>query len=45
MGLPRRTCHYRPVAEAEGLSDAELTAIIEDIPDELPFWGWRCVTR
>ena len=36
MNLPRSTYYYRAVAKPEGLSDAELTSIIEDIQDELP---------
>lgn len=45
MNLPRSTYYYRPAAKAEGLTDAELTAIIEDIQDELPCYGYRRVTH
>jgi putative transposase len=34
-----------PPAKAEGLTDTELTAIIEDIQDELPCYGYRRVTH
>ncbi|WP_246146631.1 IS3 family transposase [Maritimibacter alkaliphilus] len=45
MNLPRSTYYYRAVAKPEGLSDAELTSIIEDIQDELPCYGYRRVTH
>ena len=45
MNLPRSTYYYRTAAKAEGLTDAELTAIIEDIQDELPCYGYRRVTH
>lgn len=44
MNLPRSTYYYRPAAKAEGLTDTELTALIEDIQDELPCYGYRRVT-
>ena len=44
MNLPRSTYYYRAVAKPDGLSDAELTSIIEDIQDELPCYGYRRVT-
>ena len=44
MSLPRSP-HYRPAAKADGLTDAELTAIIEDIRDEQPCYGYRRVTH
>lgn len=45
MNLPRSTYYYRPAAKTVGLSDAELTSIIEDIQDELPCYGYRRVTH
>lgn len=39
MNLPRSTYYYRAVAKPEGLADAELTSIIEDIQDESPCYG------
>ena len=33
MNLPRSTYYYRPAADADGMTDAALTAIIEDIQD------------
>lgn len=43
MNLPRSSYYYRPAAKAKGLTDAELTAIIEDIQDEQPCDGYRRV--
>lgn len=45
MNLPRSTYYYRASAKTEGLSDAELRSIIEDIQDELPCYGYRRVTH
>ncbi|MFM7333774.1 MAG: IS3 family transposase [Tabrizicola sp.] len=45
MNLPRSTYYYCAVAKPDGLSDAELTSIIEDIQDELPCYGYRRVTH
>ncbi len=45
MNLPRSTYYYRPAAKAEGITDVELTAIIEDIQNELPCYGYRRVTH
>jgi putative transposase len=45
MNLPRSTYYYHSTAHTEGLTDAELTAIIEDIQDELPCYGYRRVTH
>ena len=45
MNLPRSTYYHRPAARTEALTDAELTAIIEDIQDELPCYGCRRVTH
>ena len=44
MTLPRSTYYHRPTKTA-GLTDAELIAIIEDIQDELPCYGYRRVTH
>ena len=43
MILPRSTYYYRSTEKAEGLTDAELASIIEDIQDELPCYGYRRV--
>nr|WP_232816727.1 IS3 family transposase [Paracoccus zhejiangensis] len=46
MSLPRSTYYYRSTKAAPaGLTDAELVAIIEDIQDELPCYGYRRVTH
>jgi len=45
MNLPRSTYYFHSTAHTEGLTDAELTAIIEDIQDELPCYGYRRVTH
>ena len=45
MNLPRSTYYYRPTMKPEGLTDAELAAVIEDIQDELPCHGYRRVTH
>lgn len=45
MNLPRSTYYYRPAAKTEALTDVELAAIIEDIQDELPCYGYRRVTH
>ncbi|MGB8813051.1 MAG: ATP-binding protein [Paracoccaceae bacterium] len=45
MNLPRSTYYCRPAAKAEGMTDIELPAIIEDIQDELPCYGYRRVTH
>ncbi|MCE6949477.1 IS3 family transposase, partial [Cereibacter sphaeroides] len=37
--------YYRPADKAGELTDTELTAIIEDIQDELPCYGYRRVTH
>lgn len=44
MNLPRRTYYYRSARTLE-LTDGELTAIIEDVQDELPCYGYRRVTH
>ena len=44
MNLPRSTYYYHSI-KAAGLTDAELIAIIEDIQDELPCYGYRRVTH
>lgn len=44
MTLPRSTYYYRSTKPA-GLTDAELVAIIEDIQEELPSYGYRRVTH
>ncbi|MTE01015.1 IS3 family transposase [Paracoccus sp. YIM 132242] len=45
MTLPRSTYHYRLTGKHGTLTDAELAAIIEDIQDELPCYGYRRVTH
>lgn len=40
----QRLC-YCPAAQAEGLTDADLTSIIEDIQDELPCYDYKRVTH
>ena len=42
---PRSTFYYRSTANALNLDDVELVAIIEDIQDELPCYGYRRVTH
>ena len=44
MNLPRSTYYYRSARTLE-LTDGELTAIIEDVQDELPCYGYRRVTH
>ncbi|MDP9592473.1 UNVERIFIED_ORG: putative transposase [Shinella zoogloeoides] len=45
IDLPRSTYYYRSTARALNLGDSELVAIIEDIQDELPCYGYRRVTH
>jgi hypothetical protein len=45
IDLPRSTYYYRSTARALNLGDRELVAIIEDIQDELPCYGYRRVTH
>jgi putative transposase len=45
IDLPRSTCYYLSTAKALNLGDSELVAIIEDIQDELPCYGYRRVTH
>lgn len=45
IDLPRSTYYYRSAAKALNLSDSQLVAIIEDIQDELPCYGYRRVTH
>lgn len=45
IDLPRSTFYYRSTTTASNLGDAELVAIIEDIQDELPCYGYRRVTH
>jgi putative transposase len=45
IDLPRSTFYYRTTAKTIRLSDAELVALIEDIQDELPCYGYRRVTH
>lgn len=45
IDLPRSTLYYRSTAKAGNLGDAELVALIEDIQDELPCYGYRRVTH
>ena len=44
MNLPRSTYYYRSAKTLE-LTDAELTALIEDVQDQLPCYGYRRVTH
>ena len=44
IDLPRSSYYYRSTARALNLGDTELVAIIEDIQDELPYYGYRRVT-
>ena len=44
MNLPRSTYYYQST-KAAGLTDAELIAIIEDIQDELPCYGYLMAPR
>ena len=46
MNLPRSTFYYRARSPAETApTDAEITALIEDIQDEFPRYGYRRVTH
>lgn len=45
IDLPRSTFYYRSTAKALKLGDTELVAIIEDIQDVLPCYGYRRVTH
>ncbi|MBP2562280.1 putative transposase [Neorhizobium galegae] len=45
IDLPRSTYYYQSTAKALNLGDSELVAIIEDIQDELPCYGYRRVTH
>ncbi|AYM08986.1 transposase (plasmid) [Agrobacterium tumefaciens] len=45
IDLPRSTYYYRSTAKALSLGDSELVAIIEDIQDELPCYGYRRITH
>jgi len=45
IDLPRSAYYYPSTARASNLGDSELVAIIEDIQDELPCYGYRCVTQ
>lgn len=45
IDLPRSTFYYRSTARVLNLGDTELVAIIEDIQDELPCYGYRRVTH
>ncbi len=45
IGLPRSTYYYRSTAKALNLGDHELVAIIEDIQNEPPCYGYRRVTH
>ena len=45
IDLPRSTYYYRSTVRALNLEDTELVAIIEDIQDELPCYGYRRVTH
>lgn len=43
--LPRSTFYYRSTATAPALPDEQLVALIEQIQDEWPGYGYRRVTR
>jgi putative transposase len=45
MNLPRSTFYYRPVSSEVAPTDAEIIALIEDIQDEFPRYGYRRVTH
>jgi len=45
IDLPRSTFCYRSTTRPLHLDDAELVALIEDIQDELPCYGYRRVTH
>ncbi|MBT1159325.1 transposase [Aminobacter anthyllidis] len=45
IDLPRNTFYYQSKAPTLKLDDAELAALIEDIQDELPCYGYRRVTH
>ncbi|MGV1913451.1 IS3 family transposase [Agrobacterium vitis] len=45
IDLPRSTHYYQSTAKASNLSDSQFVAIIEDIQDELPYYGYRRVTH
>lgn len=45
IDLPRSSYYYRSTARSLNLNDTELVAIIEDIQDELPCYGYRRVTN
>lgn len=45
IDLPRSNYYHRSTARALILGDAELVAIIEDIQDELPCYGYRRVAH
>jgi len=45
IDLPRSTYYYRSTAKAFNLDDTERVAIIEDIQDEMPCYGYRRVTH
>jgi len=45
IGLARSTFYYRSTAKAVGLDDARLVALIHDIHDEFPGYGYRRVQR
>jgi hypothetical protein len=40
IGLARSTFYRRPTAKAVGLGDARLVALIHDIHDEFPGYGY-----
>jgi putative transposase len=43
--LPRSTFYYRTIGDAGGLADDPLVELIQTIQDELPGYGYRCVTH
>ncbi|MBD9529991.1 IS3 family transposase [Paracoccus sp. PAR01] len=45
MNLPRSTFYYRAMSAENGPTDAEIIALIEDIQDEFPRYGYRRVTH
>ena len=45
MNLPRSTFYYRRISSETGPTDAEIIALVEDIHDEFPRYGYRRVTH
>lgn len=45
MNLPRSTFYYRATSSEARPTDAEIIALVEDIQDEFPLYGYRRVTH